>query len=1464
MKMPAGFSAGVAKTHMEVRWGLGPHRQKSVMVTAVIMQPASRLSSESEAKKFFDDVARTYASLAGIDLSSTNTESEDAEPGLTLDPAALNALTEHQKKLNLRQYELLGQHLHLDTVETEEALLGMKDAVSNTEEKLDLWINEHGDFYGRGILPKFTRKMVRVYDSCWNWVHDDVLRLHYDLLSGKVDVTDREVTGRKGRIINRATPKTLDLLQHLINKSASQHDIGCNVVGEFEMQLLDKCKSAVKSKPFFKDPYVPTAPRTTVNAIGVIEYSEKPRTGVSSLEEYTQEMVRGDALFRKHLTLGPLQYQNSALQLSDLKHEHFQYNPTRPRMLPEKVDQITPPEEDCRDPRNMRSSPAPLPFLHLKQRVGSTWKYSERLSTVYMNALEGSARSGVTFHGKTALITGTGAGSIGAMILEGLIGGGASVITTTSNFSPEVTQYYQSMYASHGARGSQLVLVSFNQGSKQDVEELVDYIYSDSGINWDLDYVLPFAAISENGNEIDSIDSKSELAHRLMLINVLRLLGAIKNRKLSRGYNTRPSQIILPLSPNHGTFGGDGLYSESKMALETLFSKWHSEDWSEYLTVCGANIGWTRGTGLMGGNNIVAEEIERLGARTFSQNEMAFNILGLMVPSIAHLCENEPVYADLTGSIDSIPDLKAVTTRIRKEIMDKSDIRKALYLEMSRETNVIDGNDAPSIYHQFKIKPRANLTFQFPRLPDYQSDIAPLNNLKGMVDLERVVVVTGFSELGPWGNARTRWEMEAFGKFSLEGCIELAWIMGLIKHHNGPIKGMQGNYTGWVDVKSGEPIHDGDVKSKYEKHIVDHTGIRLVEPDLLGPERENRLMHEVVIQQDLTPFEASKDTADDLKKQHGDRATITQVPATEEYLVHLKAGATIRVPKAVNYEHFVAAQIPRGWDARKYGVPEDIISQVDKATLFTLICTTEALVSAGITDPYELYRHVHLAEVGNCIGSGFGGGESLRAMYKGRMLEKPVQNDIMQETFINTISAWVNMLLMSSTGPNRTPVGACATAVESLDVGYDTIVTGKARVCLVGATDVYGEEAALEFRNMKAVVREKEESARGRIPKEMSRPTTTTRDGFVESEGAGVQVITSAKLALEMGLPIWGILALTATASDKIGRSVPAPGQGILTLSREDPTKYPSPLLDLEYRRRQLQYQLDDINNRREAAVYLAKGELTDSKIGLDFDAAELLSSQTSQIDRVAHHQRSEALNMWGNEFWKRDPTIAPLRGALATWGLTIEDLNVASLHGTSTQANDKNEGAVICKQLSHLGRSKGNIILGICQKYLTGHPKGPAGAWMFNGALQVLDTGLVPGNRNADNVDKKLEQFDLLHYPGRASTQTDGIKAVSLTSFGFGQKSGQAVAVHPRYLFATLEECDYEAYKVRASVRRETAYRYTHRAMATESLFVAKEKPPYEESMESEVYLSPSARAVYDVDGGSFRFPGAGILNGA
>ncbi|KAE8227955.1 hypothetical protein CF326_g7131 [Tilletia indica] len=104
----------------------------------------------------------------------------------------------------------------------------------------------------------------------------------------------------------------------------------------------------------------------------------------------------------------------------------------------------------------------------------------------------------------------------------------------------------------------------------------------------DLDFVLPFAAIPENGRQIDGIDDKSELAHRIMLTNVIRLLGAIKTKKAAPGIETRPTLVVLPLSPNHGVFGSDGIYFESKISLETLAQRWSSEGWSTYLSITGA------------------------------------------------------------------------------------------------------------------------------------------------------------------------------------------------------------------------------------------------------------------------------------------------------------------------------------------------------------------------------------------------------------------------------------------------------------------------------------------------------------------------------------------------------------------------------------------------------------------------------------------------------------------------------------------------------------------------------------------------------------------------------------------------------------------------------------------------------------------------------------------------------------
>jgi fatty acid synthase subunit alpha, fungi type len=1482
-KMPGGFNITAVRKHLETRFGLGSGRQDGVLLLALTMEPASRLGSENDAKAYLDDVAGKYAAAAGISLSSgaaAGGAAGGAGGGMMMDPAAIDALTKDQRALFKQQLELYARYLKMDLRSGDKAFIGSQESNKALQAQLDLWNTEHGEFYASGIEPSFSALKARVYDSSWNWARQDALSMYYDIIFGRLKAVDREIVSQCIRIMNRSNPTLIEYMQYHIDNCPTERGETYMLAKELGEQLIENCKDVLGEAPVYKDVSLPTGPQTTVDARGNLEYKEVPRQSARKLEHYVREMAEGGKiseysnrtkvqndlrsvykLIRKQHKLS----KTSQLQFNSLYKEVI-------RALAMNESHIMPQENgDVKKPgRNgsiiratvngtiKQGKTETIPFLHLKKKEEHGWEYSKKLTGIYLDGLESAAKNGLTFQGKMALMTGAGAGSIGADVLQGLISGGAKVIVTTSRFSREVTEYYQSMYARFGSRGSQLVVVPFNQGSKQDVDALVDYIYdTKKGLGWDLDFIVPFAAIPENGREIDSIDSKSELAHRIMLTNVIRLLGSIKSQKSERGFNTRPAQVILPLSPNHGTFGNDGLYSESKLGLETLFNRWFSESWGDFLTICGAVIGWTRGTGLMSGNNVVADGVEKYGVRTFSQQEMAFNLLGLMSPTIVDLCQTEPVFADLNGGLQFLPDLKDLMTKLRSEIMEKSTVRQAVTKETALEDKIINGEDSAALYKKVNIEPRANLKFDFPKLPDWKADIQPLNaNLKGMVDLNKVVVVTGFAEVGPWGNSRTRWEMEAYGKFSLEGCVEMAWIMGLIKNHNGPLKGQP--YSGWVDAKTNEPVDDKEVKAKYEKHILEHSGIRLIEPELFNGYDPNKkqLLQEIQIEEDLDQFESSKETAEEFKREHGEKVEIFALDSGE-YTVRLKKGATLLIPKALRFDRLVAGQIPTGWDAKKYGIPDDIIAQVDQVTLFVLVCTAESLLASGITDPYEFYKYVHLSEVGNCVGSGIGGTTALRGMYKDRFMDKPVQKDILQESFINTMSAWVNMLLLSSTGPIKTPVGACATAVESIDIGYETIVEGKARVCFVGGFDDFQEEGSYEFANMKATSNAEDEFAHGRTPKEMSRPTTTTRNGFMESQGCGMQIIMSAQLALDMGTPIYGIVGLTTTATDKIGRSVPAPGQGVLTNARENPGKFPSPLLDIKYRRRQLELRKKHIKSWQESELLYLQEEAAAMKSthGFGFNESEYMQDRAAHIEREAKRQEKEAQFSLGNNFWKQDPTIAPLRGALATWGLTIDDLGVASFHGTSTVANDKNESDVICKQLKHLGRTKGNALLGIFQKYLTGHPKGAAGAWMFNGALQVLNTGLVPGNRNADNVDQVMEKFDQIVYPSR-SLQTDGIKAFSVTSFGFGQKGAQAIGIHPKYLFATLDEAEFLKYKAKVEVRQKKAYRYFHNGLINNSLFVAKTHSPYAPEIESQVFLNPEHRVATDKKTGELTFP--------
>ncbi|KAI6350641.1 hypothetical protein MCOR25_010512 [Pyricularia grisea] len=850
--------------------------------------------------------------------------------------------------------------------------------------------------------------------------------------------------------------------------------------------------------------------------------------------------------------------------------------------------------------------------------------------------------------------------------------------------------------------------------------------------------------------------------------------------------------------------------------------------------------------------DVVAEAVEAMGARTFGADEIAVHIVAAMGGSSNASCQLCPLVIDLSGGLGQVKGLPQRLAAAKKAVLLRSAVSRAVKEDGVRDAVVsgpgvvADGRrDAEPLR---LLRPRANLRLQLPELPDYDRDVQPLAAaLEGKVDLSRVVVVTGFAELGPHGSSRTRWEREMGQALSLEGSVELAWMMGLIRHKERDENHSDRNSGGWVDAETQQAVHDGDVARRYEAVLRDHTGLRKIEPGLCNngydPERKESL-HEVVLQRDLGPFEVSSETAVDLARRHGHRCIVSSdAKDSSRVLVRLKAAAVVMVPQYSRFNRGVAGQIPTGWLAKRYSISQDIINQTDPITLFSLVCTVEALLCSGIVNPYELYQNVHLSEVGICLGSSMGGLSSLRKMHRDRYLKHPeVQGDVLQETFINTTGAWINMLLASSAGPIRTPVGACATSLESLDTAYDLISLQKVKVCIIGGSEDFVEDVSFEFASMKATCDTDAEYAAGRAPSEMSRPMASSRSGFVEAQGAGVQIVTSAELALRLGLHIYCVVAYSNLSGDGAGRSVPAPDKGILTNAREmistavplvssapiDTSSHSSP----QSRRQHLDSRLGK----------------TCSFVGETLDRFEVQGDYRFTSGTQSRRTSSTINTAVQDQDQHQREAISPIRSALATWNLGVDDIAFASLHGTSTVKNDTNEASVIQAQMRHLGRRQGNLLPCICQKWLTGHSKGAAGAWMLNGALQAMDSGVIPGNWNADNVDAELRQHDLLVFPGiGGSLEGRVVDACSVTSFGFGLKGAQAILVHPRHLFAAagLGKEGFEAYAQARADRWRRATRAFVEGIVEETLVGSciKDNRPYGKEEEVEVLLDPTRR---------------------
>jgi fatty acid synthase subunit alpha, fungi type len=252
--------------------------------------------------------------------------------------------------------------------------------------------------------------------------------------------------------------------------------------------------------------------------------------------------------------------------------------------------------------------------------------------------------------------------------------------------------------------------------------------------------------------------------------------------------------------------------------------------------------------------------------------------------------------------------------------------------------------------------------------------------------------------------------------------------------------------------------------------------------------------------------------------------------------------------------------------------------------------------------------------------------------------------------------------------------------------------------------------------------------------------------------------------------------------------------------------------------------------------------------------ASSASSASTPRCDEVVLTSRVNAIRrQWTTGVRTIDPDISPMRAALVTWGLTIDDITIVYLHGTSTKANDFNEPETLQKQMKHLGR-QGPSIIAMCQKSITGHPKAPAAAWVLNCCLQAIMTGVVPGNYACDNIDSALAEFDHLVFPSE-TLKVGEIKAFLLNLFGFGQKGAQMIGVAPKYLFAALGEEEYLSCVERCGARKRMINRAFAKAIMTNTIVRAHDHTAYKADDTLKVLLDPLVRAERTTPAGMIRF---------
>ncbi|MFW8625013.1 fatty acid synthase subunit beta domain-containing protein [Corynebacterium glutamicum] len=741
-------------------------------------------------------------------------------------------------------------------------------------------------------------------------------------------------------------------------------------------------------------------------------------------------------------------------------------------------------------------------------------------------AAQARDQSSLDYADDVAVVTGGSPNSIAAAVVEKLLAGGATVIATTSNLGHDRLEFYKDLYARSARGTAALWIVAANLSSYSDIDAIINWVGSEqtTTVNGASKLVkpalvptllFPFAAPRVSGSMADA-GPQAESQMRLLLWSVERLIAGLAPLGSSINVGHR-LHVVIPGSPNRGRFGGDGAYGESKAALDAVVTRWNAEQgaWGANTSLVHAHIGWVRGTGLMGGNDPLVKAAEEAGVETYSTQEIAEKLLSQATSTVREQAASAPITVDFTGGLGE-SDLNLAE-------MARAEAAKAANTPVVEAPRTVAALPTP-------YRPVIQTT------PDFAGQVTQ--------NLDEMVVIVGAGELGPLGSARTRFDAELNGSLSAAGVIELAWTMGLIHWDEDP-------KPGWYD-DSDEAVAEEDIFDRYHDEVMARVGVRKYNDmpeygmiDNFAPE-----LTTVYLDQDLTFNVGSREEALTYVDSEPELTFASFDEAAGEWKVTRKAGSAIRVPRRMAMTRFVGGQVPKDFNPAVWGIPADMVDNLDTVALWNIVCTVDAFLSAGFT-PAELLASVHPARVSSTQGTGMGGMESLRGIYVDRILAEPRANDVLQEALPNVVAAHVMQSYVGGYGQMIHPVAACATAAVSVEEALDKIRIGKSDFVVAGGFDALSVEGITGFGDMAATADSAEMEGKGIEHRFFSRANDRRRGGFIESEGGGTVLLARASLAADLGLPVLGVIGFAESFADGAHTSIPAPGLGALGAARD-------------------------------------------------------------------------------------------------------------------------------------------------------------------------------------------------------------------------------------------------------------------------------------------------------------------------